>query len=246
MWLWHILAFLFAHSQKGDMRMKPITTLREREIVGDKAICGKEITMKTAYFLAGVALIILIAGCSTIKGAGDVTQGRQALLAGDYQRALGLFQDAERVDPTYVYGTELKAGVLSFLGRTQYLTGNYTQARQTLEKALSYHRSDNVARLYLGLTQYRLGDQKAALTNIQRGMSGISNWLNYMNTNFRYEFGKDWDDAGTIRGGIKSDLAMISSGKIDWPQLVANGERLGIGIEKEEDIFREEFGRRNL
>jgi tetratricopeptide (TPR) repeat protein len=202
--------------------------------------------MKTVYFLAGVSLTILLAGCATIKGSGDVDQGRQALLEGNYKRALGLFQAAERVDPTYVYGTELRAGVLSYLGRTQYLTGNYTQARQTLEKALSQHRSDNVARLYLGLTQYRLGDQKAGLTNIQRGMQGIDNWLEYINTNFRYEFGKDWDTGGTIRGGIKSDLAMISSGKIDWPQLVSDGERLGIGIEKEEDIFREEFGRRNL
>jgi len=203
----------------------------------------KEITMKAIYFLAGASLTILLAGCATIEGSGDVDQGRQALLEGNYKRALGLFQAAENVDPKYVYGTELKGGVLSYLGRTQYLTGDYTQARQTLEKALSQHRSDNVARLYLGLTQYRLGDQKAALTNIQRGMSGISNWLNYMNTNFRYEFGKDWDDAGTIRGGIKSDLAMISSGKIDWPQLVANGERLGIGIENEEEIFRQEFAR---
>jgi tetratricopeptide (TPR) repeat protein len=204
----------------------------------------KEITMKTVYFLAGLALTILIAGCATIKGSGDVTQGRQALLAGEYQRALGLFQDAERVDPTYVYGTELKAGVLSFLGRTQYLTGNYTQARQTLEKALSHHRSDNVARLYLGLTQYRLGDQKAGLTNIQRGMQGIYNWLQYINTNFRYEYGKDWDTSGTIEGGIKSDLAMISSGKIDWPQLIADGERLGIGIEQEEEYFRDQYARR--
>ena len=56
------------------------------------------------------------------------------MLEGRYQRALGLFEDAEHVDPRYVYGTELRAGVLSYLGRTQYLTGNYTQARQTLEK----------------------------------------------------------------------------------------------------------------
>jgi tetratricopeptide (TPR) repeat protein len=199
--------------------------------------------MKTVYFLAGLALTILIAACSSIEGAGDVDQGRQALLEGNYKRALGLFQDAENVDPKYVYGTELKGGVLSFLGRTQYLTGNYTQARQTLEKALSQHRTDNVARLYLGLTQYRLGDQKAALTNIERGMQGIYNWLQYINTNFRYEYGKDWDDAGTIRGGIKSNLAMISSGKIDWPQLVSDGEKLGIGIEQEEEIFRDEFAR---
>jgi tetratricopeptide (TPR) repeat protein len=206
----------------------------------------KEITMKTVYFLAGVFMTILLAGCATIQGSGDVDQGRQALLAGDYQRALGLFQDAERVDPTYIYGTELRAGVLSYLGRTQYLTGNYTQARQTLEKALSQHRSDNVARLYLGLTLYRLGDQKAGLTNIERGMRGIYNWLQYMDTNFRYEYGNYWDTGGTIEGSIKSNLAMISSGKIDWPQLTADGERLGIGIEQEEENFRNFFARRNL
>ena len=200
--------------------------------------------MKTVYFLAGVSLTILLAGCATIEGSSDVDQGRQALLEGHYQRALGLFQDAEKEDPRYIYGTELREGVLSFLGRTQYITGNYTQARQTLEKALSQHRTDNVARLYLGLTLYRLGDQKAALTNIQRGMQGIYNWLEYINTNFRYEYGKDWDTGGTIEGGIKSDLAMISSGKINWPQLVADGERLGIGIEQEEEYFRDEYARR--
>src|ERR1700752_2386502 len=200
--------------------------------------------MKTRYFLAGASLSILLAGCATIRGSEDVDQGRQAMLEGRYQRALGLFEDAEHVDPRYVYGTEVRAGVLSYLGRTQYLTGNYTQARQTLEKAVSRHKSDNVARLYLGLTLYRLGDQKAALTNMQRGMQGIYNFLQYINTNFRYEYGKDWDDAGTIRADIKSNLAMISSDKIDWPQLVAGGERVGLAIEREEEIFRDEFTRR--
>jgi tetratricopeptide (TPR) repeat protein len=199
--------------------------------------------MKTVYFIAALSLTILLGACTTIRGGGDVDQGRQALLEGNYQRALGLFQDADRIDPKYVYGTELRAGVLSYLGRTQYLTGNYTQARQTLEKALSQHKSDNVARLYLGLTLYRLGDQKAGLTNIQRGMQGVSNWLDYINTNFRFEFGKDWDTGGTIRGGIKSDLAMISSNQINWPRLVADGERLGIGIEQEEEYFRDERSR---
>ena len=200
--------------------------------------------MKTVYFIAALSLTILLGACATIRGAGDVDQGRQALLEGNYQRALGLFQDADQIDPTYVYGTELRGGVSSYLGRTQYLTGNYTQARQILEKALSQHKSDNVARLYLGLTLYRLGDQKAGLTNIQRGMQGISDWLEYINTNFRFEFGKDWDTSGTIRGSIKSDLAMISSSQINWPGLVADGERLGMGIEQEEEYFRDERSRR--
>ena len=152
--------------------------------------------------------------------------------------AAGYFQEAEQADPSYMYGTELREGVASFLGRSQYLTGDYAQARQTLEKALSRHKSDNLARLYLGLTLYRLGDQKAALTNIERGMKGIDNWLNYLNTNFAQEFGQGWDPGGTIRASIKTDLAMISSGQIDWPKLVAAGERLGIRVEQEEQNYR--------
>ena len=194
--------------------------------------------MKVNYFVAGISLSVLLSACAAVRGGGDVDRGREDLLAGNNQAALGYFQQAEQADPSYMYGTELREGVSSFLGRTQYLTGNYPQARQTLEKALSQHRGDNVARLYLGLTLYRLGDQKAALTNIQRGMTGINNWLDYLNENFRFEFGKDWDASGTIRSGIKTDLAMMSNGKIDWPKLIDNGERLGIAIEQEEQNFR--------
>ena len=194
--------------------------------------------MKMIYFLSLLLFSVLLSACAAIRGGGEVDQGRQALLAGNYQAALGYFQQAEQTDPNYMYGAELREGVLSYLGRAQYLTGNYAQARQTLEKNVSQHRSDNLARLYLGLTLYRLGDQKAALTNIQRGMEGINNWLNYLNQNFRLEFGQDWDPGGTIRAGIKSDLAMISGGKIDWPKLIADGERLGIAIEQEEQNFR--------
>jgi tetratricopeptide (TPR) repeat protein len=194
--------------------------------------------MKTVHFLATVALTVSLVSCSTIRGSEDVDQGRQALLEGHYHRALGLFQNAEQIDPTYVYGAELRGGVLSYLGRTQYLKGNYAQARDTLTKAVAEHRSDNVARLYLGLTLYRLGDEKAGLTNIQRGMQGIYDWLEYMNTNFALDFGKEWDTSGTIRSGIKKDLALISSANISWPQLVADTENLGLGIEQEENYFR--------
>ena len=183
-------------------------------------------------------LEVLLSACAATRGAGDVVQGKEALLAGNYQDALGYFQLAEQADPNYIYGTELMEGVSSFLGRAQYLTGNYPQARQTLQKALSQHRSDNIARLYLGLTLYRLGDQKAALTNIRAGMNGINNWLEYLNTNFALAFGQDWDPGGTIRAGIRSDLEMISSGKIDWPKLIADGERLGIAVVQEEMDFR--------
>jgi len=51
--------------------------------------------MKTRYFLAGALLSILLAGCATIRGSEDVDQGRQAMLEGRYQRALGLFEKTD-------------------------------------------------------------------------------------------------------------------------------------------------------
>jgi tetratricopeptide (TPR) repeat protein len=194
--------------------------------------------MKVIYFLAGLSLSVLFSACAVIRGEDDVDRGRAALLAGNYQTALGYFQEAEQAYPSYIYGAELREGVLSYLGKAQYLTGNYAQARQTLERNLSQHRTDNFARLYLGLTLYRLGDQKAALANIQRGMNGIYNWLNYLDENFRFEFGQFWDEGGTIRAGIKTDLAKISSGNVDWAKLIADGERLGIAVEQEQQNFQ--------
>ena len=85
--------------------------------------------MKVRHFLAGLLLSVLLSACAAIRGGGDVDQGRQALLAGNYQAALCYFQTAEQTDPNYMYGAELREGVLSFLGRTQYLTGNFAQAR---------------------------------------------------------------------------------------------------------------------
>ena len=46
------------------------------------------------------------------------------------------------------------------------------------------HPGDHVARLYLGLTQARLGDRQTGLKNIEAGMSGIANFLNYVESNF--------------------------------------------------------------
>jgi len=129
---------------------------------------------------------------------------------------------------------------LTYLGQAQYLNGEYTQARQTLRKELSQRPSDNVALLYLGLTEARLGNRQAALGHIENGMKGIDHFLNYITTAFAYSFGQFWDPSGGIRASIKTDLAMISGANTNWPQLIAAGERLGIRIEEEEEKARQQ------
>jgi len=195
-----------------------------------------EMMKRKIYFLALGSFLVFLSGCGTsFQVAGHVAQGRQALLKGDYQGALGLFQSAAQVDPQYVWGIELKAGVLSYLGRAQYLTGQLVPAQQTLQQALAQRREDNVAALYLGLTLARQGDNKRGLGNIETGMKGIRDLVNYVTKSFGFGIGQYWDPNREIRNAIEGDLAMISRGNFDWPTLLANGESLGLKIEEEPD-----------
>ena len=197
--------------------------------------------MKRIYSLVVLSLVIFLSGCGgAFQSAGQIEQGRQAMFMGNNQTALAYFQEAAQTDPNAVYGATLRLGIFTLLGQAQYLNGDYAQARQSLQKALSMHPGDNVAILYLGLTQARLGDRQAGLKNIQAGMSGIGNFLNYVKTNFVYSFGQYWDPGNTISASIKNDLAMISGANTDWPALIAAGERLGIRIEEEEDRARQQ------
>ena len=188
---------------------------------------------------AGLLLfaLIFVAGCATtFQGGSDVAQGRQALFRGDYPAALAYFQNAEKAGPNYVYGTELREGVLSYLGRAQYLNGQLPAARATLQQALAAHRSDNLARLYLGLTLARLGDQKAATNDIQSALKGMNDFLNYIINAFSYSFGSFYDQSGSLRKSIATNQAMLASGRVDWATLIANCETLAINYEQVEDI----------
>ena len=197
--------------------------------------------MTRIYSLVVLSLVIFLSGCGgAFQSAGQMEQGKQAMFEGNNKLALAYFQEAAQTDPNAVWGATLRLGIFTLLGQAQYLNGEYPQARQTLQKSLSMHPGDHVARLYLGLTQARLGDRQAGLKNIEAGMSGIASFLNYITSTFRYSFGVYWDPSGNIRSSIKGYLATISSGNIDWPQLIADGERLGIRIEEEEEKAREQ------
>jgi tetratricopeptide (TPR) repeat protein len=195
-----------------------------------------------AIYLVALSLSALLSACAggAFQTAGQYEAGKQALYAGNYPTALGYFQEAAQANPNAVYGATLRLGILTYLGQTQYLTGRYAEARQSLRKELSQHPSDHVAMLYLGLAEARLGNRQAALGYIENGMKGIAAFLNYITTNFAYSFGQFWDPSGNIRASIKKDLTLIAGANTDWPQLIAAGERLGIRIEEEEEKARQQ------
>jgi tetratricopeptide (TPR) repeat protein len=196
--------------------------------------------MKTQTSLALFSFFLFLAGCASLQVGGDVAAGRQALLRGSNETALGYFYTAAQKDPNYVYatGSSPRQGIWSYVGRSEYLTGRLPQARQTLERSLSANRDEDLTRLYLGLTLAREGDRQRGLKEIEGGMRGINNFLDYINQTQRYSIGQFWDPDMDIRSAIQSDLAMISGRDLDWQRLIANTEWLGIRMEEESDLAR--------
>jgi tetratricopeptide (TPR) repeat protein len=194
--------------------------------------------LKTKSSLALFSLLLLFAGCTSLQVGGEVQSGRQAWLKGNDETALAYFQSAAAKDPGYVYGTALRQGIWSYVGRSEYATGRLPQARKTLERALSANRDEDLARLYLGLTLAREGERQTGLKEIEGGMRGINNWLDYVNEAYRYSFGQFWDPDRDIRSAIQSDLAMISGRDLDWQRLLADSEWLGKRMEEESDLAR--------
>jgi tetratricopeptide (TPR) repeat protein len=184
--------------------------------------------------------LLALTGCSTLTASGDFASGRQALLTNREQDAVGYFQSVANTKPDYVMVYDLfREGIWTYLGRTQYGTGQYEPARQSLQRALERDPEDNLARLYLGLTLRRLNDESGGLKDIQAGLQGLYNWLDYMQKSRPYP--ALWDPTSQIRNEISRDLEMISGKDIDWQKLLESAEWVGRQMEEElERVKRDE------
>ena len=196
--------------------------------------------METKTSWALFSLFVFLAGCASLQTGGEVQSGRQALLEGRNAAALGYFYSAAQRDPDYVYatGSSPKQGVWSYVGRSEYLTGRFPEARKSLERAIASNRPEDIARLYLGLTWVREGDRQRGLKEIESGMRGINSFLDNISQTQRYSIGQYWDPDREIRSAIQRDLAMISGKDLDWQKLTADTEWLAIQMEQESDLAR--------
>ena len=182
-----------------------------------------------------------------MQTASEVNSGRQAFIIGRNDDANAYFRSAAQRDPNYIYGTALRQGIWSYVGRTEYATGRFPQAREALDRALSANKDENIAiaRLYLGLTLARTGDRQKGLQEIEGGLKGMQSFLEYITETFRYSFGRFWDPGYEIRSAIKVDLAMISSRELDWQRLITESEWLGKMMEEEGDRARKQEAEEN-
>jgi tetratricopeptide (TPR) repeat protein len=190
--------------------------------------------------LAMLALLGLgVSSCVTAQG--EIQTGRRELLYGDPNVALVHFQTAATERPDTVHFSMLPQSAWTYVGRAYYETGRLPEARQALERGVARSSDDSLARLYLGLTLAREGDRPGGLKNIESGLIGINDWLDWLERSQPFTLGIYWDPRKEIRGEIRTQLAMIGP-SMNWPQLIAGGE--WVGRQMEEEIDRARFDER--
>jgi len=190
--------------------------------------------MKTGnlVLLACLSASILISGCANLQIAQDVQQGRNALHARQPALAVSYLREAADLDPNYRAPNPLDVGVLSYLGRAYYETGNLSEARNVLEKALANDMDDALARLYLGLVLLRSGDQDRGRREVENGLKGIDGKLeNLAASPYRGIF---WDPGRKIRSEIQGTL----SGKLGQAELITAAEGIASKLDEEVEIAR--------
>ena len=202
--------------------------------------------MKLAASSILLTLCTFLSACTTTVQVGGTFQaGRGALIGGDDEEALRFFQSVAESNPNFVFttGSSPRQSIWSYVGRTQYLTDQFPQARQSLERAISGDREENIARLYLGLTLIQLGDRQNGLKEIEIGLRGINDFLNNIARTQGFNIGQFWDPNRDIRNAIQYNLEMISRESFSSQQLTANIERIALQMERETDLARRQESR---
>ena len=195
--------------------------------------------MKPTEYLAAIGLITLISivGCAGLHVGQQVQSGRNALQSGRPNDAVVPLAQAAETDPDYEIPYRIHVSVLTYLGRAYYETGKYQEARSVLEKAVGRNKEDRLERVYLGLTLIREREQERGRKEIEAGIKGIHEDLEYIaadNIN-----GIFWDPARSIRSAIETTLAT----KTDDSILVASAEQIGVSFDEEIDKARRDEGR---
>jgi len=185
---------------------------------------------KKLLMATSMSALVYLLGCAGTQVAGDVQAGRNALYTGRPRDAVSYFIRAAGVDPAYKTPYRFPVGVFTYLGRAYYETGRDEEARKALEKAVSLDKDDPLAHLYLGLTLLRTGDRDRGRKEIEGGLKGIHETLEYIASNNYH--GIFWDPARMIRSDIERTLAS----KLDDSQLAVAAQR--IGSEVEEEIYK--------
>jgi tetratricopeptide (TPR) repeat protein len=108
------------------------------------------------FALAAAIAMLGIAACASSESQSEFLSGRRALLRGEPDNALSYFDRVASSNPAFVSDSvSPRRSIWTYVGRANYNSGRYSEAKSAFEKALSYLSDDYIARLYLGLTLLR-------------------------------------------------------------------------------------------
>jgi Flp pilus assembly protein TadD len=182
-----------------------------------------------------LSALIYISGCSGVGS--DVQAGRNALQTGRANDAVAYLMRAADKEPNYRTPSRVGESVLGLLGRAYLDSGNNSDARQTLEKAVKLNPDDALAHLYLGIALVRTGEPERGRKEIAAGLRAVNDTLEYIAADRVTGF--YWDPAMQIRNEIKTALGA----KFDDNQLAQAAERIGREFDEEIDQARRDESR---
>jgi tetratricopeptide (TPR) repeat protein len=190
------------------------------------------------FLLAGCLWIGTSAlGCAGAHVGQQVQAGRFALQTGHPDAAAAYLMQAADKNPDYQTPFRLPQSVLSYLGRAYYETARDDEAKSALELAVNKNRDDHLAQLYLGLIRLRNGDPARGRRDVETGLKGIHETLEYLaadNVN-----GIFWDPARRLRANIEQALMSNSNLLL----FIASAEQVGRDFDEEMDTARRDEGR---
>jgi tetratricopeptide (TPR) repeat protein len=171
-----------------------------------------------------------------MTAAAHIQKGRQALMKGKNESAIEHFTRALELAPDTVHFFTLPQSAATYLGRAYYQATQLAQAHHALKRARRFEQ-DKMAQLYLGLTLLRSGAMDAGAREVDDGIRGLHQWIEYKEGN-NIGQGIYWDPAREIRNEIESLRQSIAEHNLDAAKLIAAGEWLGGRVEREIDLAR--------
>lgn len=179
-------------------------------------------------------ILLLFPGCGSFQVRGEIQSGREALLLGRSEQALGRFQRAAKMNPHYLTDfTAFEEGVWTYVGRAHYQLGELDKAGKALRRAREAHKEDHLAHVYLGLVLMRQGQKSEGFREATVGLHSLKEWLRDMDL---YDpDGHYWDPGSVLENEIDNLLAMIDGGEVRWQRVAPSLEWLGIEFEEEID-----------
>jgi tetratricopeptide (TPR) repeat protein len=149
----------------------------------------------------------------------ELMRGRGA----DLEKAIGNLESIVKEDPSY-------RDSLTLLGKAYYRKGRYYDAFAILQRALAVNKDDEIAWLFYGLTQIKVGENEKGLETIKGGLTLLGKAMR----NGNYRDHPAWDPRGTVRASLNRAVFQALKGLQERENLIQVTEGLLARVDEEE------------